>query len=246
MAVRFHGAVVGKWSEITGNAYAIPYRNDQRALLPLDVIKNYVDSLIHYAADHPDARFHIARFGCESDAHTDARVRVQIEQFSSETNAHSDEAMARLFKKAPLNCQLPGVWSSVLDEKQPARLLVFDPGAYLRDPEWQSRIETYLALNAPLWDVPSVEMVSVGNARAIVATDITAKALKLKHRVFGPDEVYYGRNAALAAEYKAIWYATHMLSISDFDQTGEPQQIRVMSSAAHAGLAVDHIDAAND
>ena len=150
--------------------------------------------------------------------------------------------MARLFVKAPDNCRLPGSWSCFFNAAQPARLLVFDPSAQVNKDVWRSQFEQYLALNAPLWGVPAVELVSVGNARAIVANDQVAKQLDLKHRVFGPNEAYYGTNAVVAAEYQAVWYATHVLSVADFNQTAHPEQMRIMRTAARAGLQVDQLD----
>lgn len=223
-AVRFHSAETGVWSGPTGNGYVIPYLDSaQRFPLPIEVIKNYVDPFIVYAATHARLKFQVARFACDQDAHTDA-------------------LMARLFSRVPDNCDLPGVWSCLLNPKQPARLLVFDPDAHLADVEWQSRLEQYLALNAPLWDFPSVEMVSVGDPRAIAANSAAAKKLDLMHRIFGANEAYYGKNAGIAAECNAVWYATHILSISDFAQTAQPQQMRIIRAAARAGLQLDQLD----
>ena len=112
----------------------------------------------------------------------------------------------------------------------------------MKDEAWQDRLSQYLSLNAPLWDAPSIEMVSVGTAREVVANDVCAKRLELKHRIFGPNEDYYGSNAEMAAENKAIWYTTHVLCIFDFELTGQPKQIRIMSAAARNGLMVDQID----
>ena len=222
-AARVHGAEQGTGSGLSGNAYAIPYRSSERNLLPVDVIKNYIDSFFTYAEEHADTQFQIARFGCES-------------------GAHDDDLIARLFGQAPKNCQLPGLWLRIVDSKQPARLLVFDPGAHMKDEAWQDRLKQYLSLNTPLWDVPSIEMVSIGTAREVVANDVCAKRFELKHRIFGPNEAYYGTNAQTAAENKTIWYATHVLCIFDFELTGQPNQIRLMSAAARNGLLVDQID----
>lgn len=223
-ATRLFGAEAGTPSGPTGNAYAIPCRNSERALLPIDVISNYIEPFLRHAEAQPDAQFRVARFGCGADG-------------------HSDEAMARLFARAPKNVRLPGLWLRALSADLPARLLLLDPGAHLREAAWQERLERYLSLNEPLWNVPSVELVSVGTARAIVANDIAAKELGLRHRVFGPNEAFFGANAQSAAEFKAIWYATHVLSISDFEQTAQPQLIRVISAATRGGLEVDQIDA---
>lgn len=224
-AVQFHQAEKGLGSGASGNAYAIPYQNSRGELLPADVIKNYIETFSHHAAENPQVRFMITRFACDRDG-----------------QGHSDEIMARMFAKMPDNCQLPGVWSRLLHDQQAARLLLFDPGAHLKDPKWQKHLQSYLALNVPLWNVPSIEIVSVGSARAIVANDAGARKLGLRHRIIGMNEAYYGRDAALAAEHKAIWYSTHLLNVFDFDQTAQPQQIRVVNHATRAGLVLDQLD----
>lgn len=85
-------------------------------------------------------------------------------------------------------------------------------------------------------------MVSLGLAREVVANDQCAKRLELKHRIFGPNEELHGKSAQAVSENRAIWYATHVLCIFDFELTGQPQQIRIMSAAARNGLLVDQID----
>lgn len=224
IAAQFFGAKAGQSSGATGAAYAIPYRSSAGALLTPQVIANYIDSFLRHAEEAPDTRFQIARFACER-------------------GAHSDAVMAHLFAHMPGNVTLPGVWSALLDPLQPARLLIVDQGGHLKDPVWQTRLERYLALNSPLWNVRAVELVSIGgNARTVVANDSAAKHLGLKHRVIGPNEQVHGRDAQVVAEVKAICYATHYLGISDFEQTAQPQQIRTLNAATRAGLLVDQID----
>lgn len=223
-AVRLYGAEAGKGAGASGSSYAIPYRNSEQMLLPLTVIRNYLDDLFKHAAALPGSLFHVARFGCEPGAYKDAEL-------------------ADLFRRAPGNVILPGLWARLLDPKLPARLLIFDPGAHMKDPAWQDQLRRYLALNVPLWNTPGIELVSVGDARAVVANDLAARQLKLKHRVIGANEERYGRNAQLTAEYRAVWYATHVLSIFDFDLTAQPQQIRIMTAATRGGLVVDQLDA---
>ena len=50
--------------------------------------------------------------------------------------------------------------------------------------------------------------------------------------MFGPDEKVYGEDASIAAEFQAVWYATHVLSVADFEQTAKPEQMRIMRAAA--------------
>lgn len=225
LAFQYYGAQSSCTSGPSGQSYAVPYRDSAGALLRPQVIENYLDTLFRYAAERPRQQFQIARMACEQGAHGDA-------------------IMARLFKSAPRNCLLPGVWSAQLDPQQPARLLVVDAGAHLLDAGWQKRLQRYLDINSPLWNARGVELVSIGgNARMVVANDVAAKQLGLKHRVIGPNERAHGRSAVAIAEYKAIVYSTHFLGISDFEQTAQPQQIRILSAATRGGLVIDQFDA---
>ncbi len=222
-AVRLHGAQAGKASGPSGNAYAIPFRDADCQLLPLKLIGVYLRELLKYAAARPHDTFQIMRFACGQNAYDDAKLAV-------------------LFATAPNNCLLPGVWQRCLDRKMPARVLLFDPTTRLKEPVWRERVRRYFDLNLPLWHVPSVELVSFGAARSVVANDGLARALGLKHRILGANDGYYGRDTVLAAEAKAVWYATHFLSLCDFDETAQPSQIRLTGTAVAGGLHLDQID----
>ena len=80
------------------------------------------------------------------------------------------------------------------------------------------------------------ELISAGGARNVVATDAAARHLGLKHRVIGENPAYYGAQSAIAAEMKAVWSSTHLLSITDPDQTAQPAHVRVLTYATRDGL----------
>jgi hypothetical protein len=223
VAARFHGAESGKWNGLVGNSYAIPYRNSDMQLLGKDVLRNYILGFNRFAQSRPDLHFQIGRFGCESGAYTDTD-------------------MAPMFRSTPPNCSLPGVWLRVLDVTHPARLIVYDPAARMREGKWHDEFVRFLNINQPLWNAPRVEIVSVGGARNVVANDAVAKKLKLKHRIIGPNPGYYGEQSEMACELKAIWYSTHLLCIADLDQTAQPTHIRLLTSATRGGLVVDQLD----
>lgn len=223
LAVRLHGAKPGKASGASANSYAIPFRDSDCELLPMKQIGVYVRDLLKYAAARPHETFQITRFGCGDNAYEEAKLAV-------------------LFATAPNNCQLPGVWQRCLDRKLAARVLLFDPTARLHDVAWRERVRQYFDLNLSLWNVPTVEVVSVGAARSVVANDGLARSLGLKHRIIGANDTYFGRDAVLAAEAKAVWYATHFLALCDFDQTALPGQIRLTSTALDGGLRFAQID----
>ena len=227
VAVRLYGADTEVGVGASGHAYAIPYRNSDGEVLSFGALAPHIAAFLSYARAHPDESFMVARFACE-------------------TGASDDATMVRHFSRVPPNCQLPGLWQRHIDVKMAVRLLVFDPFARFKDPYWQDKLKRYLSLNAATCNGAQVELVSVGAARSIVANDMAAKRLGLKHRVFGPNEAFFDKEAVAAAEIKAMWYSTHFLSLCDFRQTVQPQQFRVTSEAIRAGLVVDQLEVEAD
>ena len=217
VAARFHQAQTGDAEGRTGNAYAIPYRDRQMRLLPLREIAQHVEKCKAYADSHRSSLLQVARFACEKGAFSDAEI-------------------ANLFRQAPPNCVLPAVWQRTLETGRPVRIMVYDPAGRLLGTEWQALLGRYLALNLPLWGVSGAELISAGGARNVVATDAAARHLGLKHRVVGENPAYYGAQSAIAAEMKAVWSATHLLSITDPDQTAQPAHVRVLTYATRDGL----------
>ena len=222
LAVRHHGAQSGTWNGPSGNSYMIPYRNGEGQLLPLKVIANYVNDFCSYAAGKQDLSFQVTRFASGGDAHRDAEV-------------------AALFRNAPKNVLLPGVWLKALDPARAVRLYILDPGCRLAFPEFRKAFAQYFAINVPLWGPHGVELCSTGTARSITLTDKAARELGLRHRVFGQNAEVYGREAGVVAELKTVWYCTHLLSVVDLDQTGQVDVIRIMSAATRNGLIIEQL-----
>lgn len=90
-ARRVHGAEYGVGRGRTGNAYAIPTKNEWLVTLPLLTISLFVDEFISYAESHSELSFFVTRIGCG-------------------LAGYRDENIAPMFKKAPSNCQLPVGW----------------------------------------------------------------------------------------------------------------------------------------
>jgi hypothetical protein len=225
LATRFHQAEAGVWRGPTGNAYAVPYRNERNRLLSLAEIARHVAGLRQFAASQPALALRVARFACARGEYLDGEI-------------------APLFARMPANCALPALWLRALDSERPVRLLIFDPAGRLREKVWQALLQRYLALNLPLWGALGVELVSAGGARNIVATDAAARQLKLRHRIVVENSAYYGKQAAVAAEISAVWASTHLLSITDLDETAHPTLIRMASLASREGLVCDQLAAA--
>jgi hypothetical protein len=223
VAARFHGAKPGAWNGRNGNAYAIPCRNSEGLRFATVAQTGYVEVFLKYARANPNTQFRIARFGCEPRGYSDAEI-------------------APLFRNVPVNCELPAVWQRALGRLEVARILVFDPLTRLAALEWREALGRYLALSLPLWGVKGCELFSIGGPRDAAATATAARDFGCRHRVITADSAYYGAQTNLASEMLAIWHSTHLVSITDLDQTAVPSYVRIYTFAARYGLVVDDLN----
>lgn len=90
-ALRQYGAVYGVGVGRTGNAYAIPTKDENIMTLPLERIAGYVSDFLSHARKNPDTEFEVTRIGCGLAGYADAQI-------------------APMFVTAPSNCQLPDGW----------------------------------------------------------------------------------------------------------------------------------------
>jgi hypothetical protein len=94
-AGRQHGAVYGVGVGRTGNAYAIPTKDENLRTLPLERVAQYVSQFIDYARVHHVLRFEVTAVGTGLAGFT-------------------HEQMAPLFAGAPSNCDLPNEWVPIV------------------------------------------------------------------------------------------------------------------------------------
>lgn len=59
-----HGAIYGQGVGLQGNAYAIPTKDEQLRILPLESIRPYVEEFVRFAIAHPDMTFNVTAIGC--------------------------------------------------------------------------------------------------------------------------------------------------------------------------------------
>src|SRR5262245_22219087 len=90
-AHKFYGAEYGIGQGRTGDAYAIPTKDEKLRTLPLDRIAAYVRQFLDYAVQNPDERFKVTPIGTGLAGYT-----------------HAD--IAPMFAGAPSNCDLPHEW----------------------------------------------------------------------------------------------------------------------------------------
>ena len=90
-----YGAKYGVGVGRTGNAYAIPTKDEKLKVLPLATIKRHVGDFLMYANKHPCLQFQVTAIGTGLAGH-----------------AHED--IAPMFADAPDNCTLPEPWLPLL------------------------------------------------------------------------------------------------------------------------------------
>lgn len=90
-ARRYYGARQGVGFGVTGWAYAIPTKSRTLQVLPLPLIRKYVNKFIAFAKRRPDLRFRVCAIGTGLAGYT-------------------HEEIGPLFADAPDNCLLPSEW----------------------------------------------------------------------------------------------------------------------------------------
>lgn len=85
------GAIYGVGEGRTGKAYAIPTKDADLKVLPLDRIAEGVRAFLEHAALTPSTRYFVTRVGCGLAGYT-------------------DDEIGPLFAQAPANCSLPLDW----------------------------------------------------------------------------------------------------------------------------------------
>lgn len=92
-ALQHYGAEYGVGIGRTGEAYAIPTKDEKIRTLPLPRIKKYVEDFLQYARGNPQLTFLVTKVGCGLAGYTENDI-------------------APMFSEAPDNCQLPEGWDN--------------------------------------------------------------------------------------------------------------------------------------
>ncbi len=219
-AVRHFGAEEGRWNGPVGVSYAIPYRSSKLELLPIDVIKRYVDLFIEHARAQPQTDFRITRFACG-------------------TGQHAEQDMAGLFRLVPSNCALSGIWQCQLEPWRGPRILISDPTDAMRSQDAQRKMRHLLEDKLAATD--NGEIVSIDGVSNLRMDEALARVLDFEHRIVRPDLARYGAHAGMACEVEAVWSSTHLISIASNVRRTQPMQIRLVALASREGLQVSDL-----
>lgn len=85
------GAVYGVGVGPTGQSYAIPTKDAQLRVIPLEKIAPYVSDFLDYARAHPELEFQVTKIGCGYAGYQEHQI-------------------SPMFAGAPDNCTLPDWW----------------------------------------------------------------------------------------------------------------------------------------
>ena len=94
-AMLHHGARYGVGVGFCGSSYAIPPKDQNLRVLPIDTINIYVKEFLKFAKENSHLQFDIVRIGCGLAGYTDAQI-------------------APLFRGLPSNCKVHQEWEQYL------------------------------------------------------------------------------------------------------------------------------------
>lgn len=94
--MKFYGAVWGVGEGPTGDAYAIPTKDEKIKTLPLSEIDLSVHLFLAYAREHPELRFEVVKIGCGLAGYHESQI-------------------APMFHDASENVILPDGWRRIAD-----------------------------------------------------------------------------------------------------------------------------------
>lgn len=222
IAAKCRGAEEDQTNGPSGDNYAIPTRDGENELLPWTEIETYVRAFRDYAEMHPQQQF---------------RVLPDPHAKSEDQNAR----FADLFRNAPPNCELPGLWLELLGRLNAVRLILLDANVTIEESERKRVLDQYFAANEGLWNAEYIEIVSLGSAQSLVANDKYAKGRGYRHRIINVDADLYGGYAAQVREQLSVAYATKLVCLNDPTGTSTGNQVGAVHLASAAGLQIDEL-----
>jgi len=98
-ARQHRGAAYGVAEGRTGNAYAIPTKDERIRTLPLDTIREHAARFLRYARDQSRETFQLTPIGCGLAGYSPAQI-------------------APMFRGAPSNVLMPAEFAAVLSQEK--------------------------------------------------------------------------------------------------------------------------------
>ncbi len=203
-ALEYRGANLSVPEGVIGGCYAIPTKKSPYENMSLDEIKIHVDRFIDYAHSHPDKLFQVTRIGTGRAGFKDSDI-------------------APLFKNAPKNCYIPGVWLKQRN-KNLYRIIVAGSRT-ITDKKYVFNKLDDIILKLP--HDADIEIIS-GLARGVdtLAVEYCADR-NLRCIGFPAEWDIYKKRAGYLRNYFMSWYATHAIIFWDGDSRGTKSMIDI-------------------
>jgi YspA, cpYpsA-related SLOG family len=165
-ARQHHGAQLGVGMGLTGDAYAIPTKDENLQTLPLKIIRGYVRDFLTFATKNPDLTFKVTAIGCGLAGYKPVQI-------------------APMFNLAPENVILPPEFSTYF----PPRIAVTGGRNY------DNRKFVYTMLDSALEKFPNMTLVHGGATGADSLAHDWAVENNVEMIIFEADWETYGKNA---------------------------------------------------
>jgi hypothetical protein len=89
-AVKYHGAIYGQGVGLQGNSYAIPTKDENLKVMPLNKIKPYVDEFLEFAKNNPKMKFDLVAVGCGLSGYEPEDIAPMFAKYSKNINLPSE------------------------------------------------------------------------------------------------------------------------------------------------------------
>jgi len=223
MAVKHHGAEVGRGSGAAGNSYALQTRDDEHVLLRSQEIEDHVQEFRDYATAHPEVNFRLL-------------------PGSGRKSAEEHAKFADLLRNVPANCELTGRILEILGRLKTVRIILLDANVSVVDTDARKHaLDQYFAANEGLWNAEQIEIVSFGAAQTLIANDKYAKGRRYSHRIIDVNREIYGDDTAEIREILSLAYSTKLVCLDDPNATSTTARVGVIQRAALAGLEIEAV-----
>jgi hypothetical protein len=200
-AVTHRGAKYGVGEGLHGQSYALPTKNGAIETRTIEEIKESVERFKVFASENPQLTFQVTRVGCG-------------------LAGLSDEDVFPMFRDAPSNCWLPGIWEAKRSGVQ--RLLVAGSRTFDDYEMMRSNLDAWIAE----WGLKKPVIVS-GTARgADKLGERYAAERSLEIASFPAPWNTLGRAAGPLRNTQMAWYSTHAAVFWDGSSSGSKHMFK--------------------
>lgn len=199
---------------LMGTSYALPTKRSPSLRMGLNDLKRHINNFIQFAHDNPTLKFQVTRVGCGLSGFNDVDV-------------------IPLFKEAPSNCYLPGVW---LRHNNPKLYRIIIAGS--RSINDQKLIYRYI--NHLLKNIKDCEIEIVTGLAKGVDTIGLNYGIENNYKTIGFPANWdkYKRRAGYIRNVLMSWYGTHLIAFWDGVSNGTKHMVDI---SVHNQLKVEVI-----